>query len=58
VTVASIRVALVEDEPSVHEAVERAMRREGFSVSSFGDYVEPGVESRAPGTVDRGRLTA
>jgi DNA-binding response OmpR family regulator len=43
VAVAAIRVALVEDEPSVREAVERALRREGFSVSSFGDYVEPGT---------------
>ena len=42
-TVASIRVALVEDEPSVREAVERALRREGFSVNSFSDYVEPGT---------------
>jgi DNA-binding response OmpR family regulator len=38
---ASIRVALVEDEPSLRESLERALRQEGFSVSAFSDYVEP-----------------
>ena len=36
-----VRVALVEDEVSVRDSVERALIREGVTVSSFADYVEP-----------------
>jgi two-component system KDP operon response regulator KdpE len=31
------RVALVEDEPTIREAVGLAFRREGFNVLEFGD---------------------
>ena len=35
------RVVIVEDEEPVRNAVERALRREGLSVTSFDDYAEP-----------------
>jgi DNA-binding response OmpR family regulator len=38
---ASVRVAVVEDEPSVRDAVRRALQRDGYSVSSFDDYADP-----------------
>ena len=37
----SPRVVLVEDEPQVREALERALRREGIVVAGFSDYVDP-----------------
>jgi DNA-binding response OmpR family regulator len=37
---APVRVALVEDEPSVRDAVRRAFEREGYTVSAFDDYTE------------------
>jgi DNA-binding response OmpR family regulator len=36
------RVVLVEDEPSVRGALERALTGEGFAVSSFSDFTDPG----------------
>jgi DNA-binding response OmpR family regulator len=35
------RVVLVEDEPSVRGALERALTGEGFAVSSFSDFTDP-----------------
>ena len=35
------RVVLVEDEPSVRGALERALSGEGFTVSSFSDFTDP-----------------
>jgi len=37
----SPRVVLVEDEESVRQAVERALRREGFAVTGFADCPSP-----------------
>ncbi len=37
---APIRVAVIEDEDAVRDAVVRALRGEGFLVASFGDGVE------------------
>ena len=39
----SPRVVLVEDEEPVRQAVERALRREGFAVTGFADYPDPGL---------------
>ncbi|HEU5391893.1 MAG TPA: response regulator transcription factor [Streptosporangiaceae bacterium] len=39
----SPRMVLVEDEESVREAVERALRREGIAVTVFCDYPAPDV---------------
>ena len=33
----------MEDEESVRQAVERALRREGFAVTGFADYPDPGL---------------
>jgi len=35
------RVVLVEDEETVRQAVERALRREGIAVTGFADYPDP-----------------
>src|SRR6202049_3450698 len=39
----SARVAVVEDEEPVRLAVERALRRAGWSVAGFADYAEPAL---------------
>jgi two-component system, OmpR family, response regulator len=36
-------VVLVEDEPPVRHAVERALMREGMAVTGFSDYPEPSL---------------
>ena len=36
-------MVLVEDEEPVRQAVERALRREGFAVTGFADYPDPGL---------------
>jgi len=43
VSAESPRVVLVEDEEPVRQAVERALRREGFAVTGFADYPDPGL---------------
>jgi two-component system, OmpR family, response regulator len=48
----SPRVVLVEDEEPVRQAVERALRREGITVTGFADYPGPIVFLTARDTIE------
>jgi DNA-binding response OmpR family regulator len=41
------RVVVVEDEPSVREAIERALADDGLTVTAFSDFADPAVILRS-----------
>ncbi|HVA52825.1 MAG TPA: response regulator transcription factor [Acidimicrobiales bacterium] len=38
-----VRVVIVEDEPTLREALEETLRSEGFAVAGFADYEDPAL---------------